>query len=326
MSERPERMEDSIWSARQADYDMKVRACWHYYIEGLTQERIATILGVTRLKVQRMLTSGREDGIIQFHIDSRPTHTIKLEKTMKEAFGLSSVFVVPNAADNATVPRVVGQATARYLERSISPGDTIAVTWGRTLRFAISDMPSRDIPETRVISLIGGVAKVQPLNPTESAWGLAEKIGAECFCLPAPIFADSPEDRNVIMEQKSIRDVIKRAEKSTVALLSVGALSRTGPLANFGFLRPSEFAELKEAGAVGDILCHFVDAEGRLVDHPLNRRLCAFPLPSLTSIPAIVLMSGGREKVPVIRATLKRLPVKVLITDEAAAESLLEAG
>ena len=105
-------------------------------------------------------------------------------------------------------------------------------------------------------------------------------------------------------------------------MLSVGSLSDDSPIANYGFIRPSELEELKAAGAVGDILCHFVDAEGAAVDHDVNRRVCAYPLEDLTDIPNIVLVSGGPKK---SRSCGPRSStnVSVLITDEDAAKGLL---
>ena len=126
--------------------------------------------------------------------------------------------------------------------------------------------------------MLGGLTHAQPLNPTESAWELAEKIGAECYLLPVPVYADRPEQRDAFMSQRSVQDVVFRARRANMAVLSVGSFSNESPIANYGFIKPSELEELQAAGAVGDILCHFIDAEGRPIDHEVNRRVCAYPL------------------------------------------------
>jgi DNA-binding transcriptional regulator LsrR (DeoR family) len=74
---------------------------------------------------------------------------------------------------------------------------------------------------------------------------------------------------------------------------------------------------------VGDVLCQFVDAEGRVVDHPVNRRVVAVALADLRRVPAIVLAAGGARKAIAIRAALRATGARVLITDEAAARALL---
>jgi len=171
--------------------------------------------------------------------------------------------------------------------------------------------------------MLGVLTHAQPLNPTESAWELAEKIGAECYLLPVPVYADRPQDRDAFMSQRSVKDVMLRARRANRAVISVGSIAADSPIAGYGFIRPSEFEELKAAGAVGDILCHFVDAAGRSIDHDVNHRVCAYPLDELADIGDILLVSGGAEKVAVMRAALQRIKVSVLITDEQAARGLL---
>jgi DNA-binding transcriptional regulator LsrR (DeoR family) len=72
-------------------------------------------------------------------------------------------------------------------------------------------------------------------------------------------------------------------------------------------------------------LCHFIDASGRVVDHPVNQRVIAVGLDDLARIPRIAIASGGRRKVAALRAALAAVPVSVLITEEVAARGLLES-
>ncbi|RJK97373.1 hypothetical protein C9E82_23870 [Paracoccus siganidrum] len=80
---------------------------------------------------------------------------------------------------------------------------------------------------------------------------------------------------------------------------------------------------LEAAGAIGDALCHFIDAEGKVVDHPVNRRVLAIHPDDLRSAKTLVLASGGWQKHAVIRAGLIRLQPQVLIVDEHVAERLI---
>jgi len=308
---------------RFADAELKARAAWHYYVEGLTQERISEKLGVGRIKVHRILSAAREEGVVQFRIRDSIVECVTLEQQLSARFGLVDAIVVPGAADSRNAPMMIGHAAAAYLANNVSAGDVIALGWGRTLKFAIAELPRRDVARTTVVSMLGGLTHAQPLNPTESAWELAEKIGADCYLLPVPVYADRPEQRDAFMSQRSVQDVVLRARRANMAVLSVGALANESPIASYGFIKPSEFEELQVAGAVGDILCHFVDAEGRPVDHEVNRRVCAYPAAELNDISRIILVSGGREKVAVMRAALARTKISVLITDEDAAKGLL---
>ena len=314
---------DNESGSRYADSELKARAAWHYYIEGLTQERISELLGIGRIKVQRVLSAAREEGIVQFRIRDSVTECVVLEQKLRERFGLREAVVTPSPAESRNGPMMIGHAAAAYLADHINPDDVVAVGWGRTLKFAIDQLPRRSLARTTVVSLLGGLTHAQPMNPTECAWELAEKIGAECYLLPVPAYADRPDQRDMFMRQRSVQDLIFRARRANIAVISVGSLAPDSPIANYGFIKPSELEELQAGGAVGDILCHFVDAEGRPVDHEVNRRVCAYPLQDLSEIPNIILVSGGQEKVAVMRAALANTKVSVLITDEDAAKGLL---
>ena len=81
---------------------------------------------------------------------------------------------------------------------------------------------------------------------------------------------------------------------------------------------------LKAAGAVGDVLCHFIDAQGRIVQHPVNQRVMAVSPSELTMIGQVAIAAGGAGKAQAIRAAVLATNAKVLITDEGAAEALLQ--
>lgn len=308
---------------RFPEQELKARAAWHYYVEGLTQEEISKLLGVGRIKVHRILSAAREEGVVQFRIRDGVVACIELESRLKRKYGLSHATVVPAAADARNVPQLVGHAAAAYLADNISSGDVVALGWGRTLKFAIGALPRRALHGATVVSMLGGLTRAQPLNPTECAWELAEKIGADCYLLPIPVYADREEQRDAFMSQRSVEDVVLRARRANIAVLSVGSFANESPIASYGFIKPSEFEELKTAGAVGDILCHFVDAQGHPVDHDVNRRVCAYPIQALDDVRKVLLVSGGADKVAVMRAALTRVNVTALITDEDAAKGLL---
>ena len=304
--------------------DVKARAAWHYYVEGLTQERIAEKLGLSRVKVHRILAAARDEGIIQFRIKNSISECVSLQSQLVAKFGFAEAIVVPSATDWRMAHVMIGHAAGEYLSNRISPGDVIAIGWGRTISAAISRFPQRAVPRTAVVSLLGGLTHLAPLNPAGAATDLAGRINAECYVLPVPVFADEPEHRDLFMGQNSIQEAMRWARRASVAVISVGSFSRDNPIADVGFIRAHEWDELEAAGAVGDILGHFINAEGALVDHSVNRRACSLPVSELTAIQNIAMVSGGREKAAAIKAALKFIKVTTLVTDEDAARILLQ--
>src|SRR6186713_2885894 len=95
--------------------DLSVRAAWLYYIEGLTQEDVATSMGVSRAKVIRLLAGARDHGIVHIRIEAKGSEQLALERRLIETFGLSEAVVAPAPADTSAIAAVVGHATGTYL-------------------------------------------------------------------------------------------------------------------------------------------------------------------------------------------------------------------
>lgn len=48
--------------------ELMIKIAWYYYIENLTQQEIAKILGINRIKILRLLDKAKENGLITFQI------------------------------------------------------------------------------------------------------------------------------------------------------------------------------------------------------------------------------------------------------------------
>src|SRR5436190_10409930 len=86
-----------------ASVDLSVRAAWLYYIEGLTQEDVATAMGVSRAKVIRLLSAAREHGIAHIHINAKGSEQLALERRLIAAFKLNEAVVAPAPTDPSAV-------------------------------------------------------------------------------------------------------------------------------------------------------------------------------------------------------------------------------
>lgn len=114
-----------------------------------------------------------------------------------------------------------------------------------------------------------------------------------------------------------------QARSLDMAIVSVGALMPNSAFVEYGLLSRDEIASLHAAGAVGDVLCHFVDEEGNILRHPVNDRVIAVNPEQLSAARNMVLVSGGWHKVKIVRAAIKLLRPKVLIVNERVAENLV---
>jgi DNA-binding transcriptional regulator LsrR (DeoR family) len=305
--------------------DLGVRVAWLYYVEGLTQAQIARALALSRAKVIRLLAAARESGVVRIRIDARGSEQIALERRLCHAFGLDEATVVPAPVDEAATAAVVGLAAGTYLRDQVRAGMSIGVGWGQTLSMSLKAIGGESFDRVSVISLLGGMTHSRAINPSAVARRMADAFGADCYQLTAPVFVADEATRKALWAEPALHDLLQRARRVDIALVSVGDVSADATLFREGLLPRTELASLRAAGAVGDVLCHFLDAEGRVVDHPVTRRVIAVGLDDLRRAPKIVIAAGGARKVAAVRAALTATRARVLITDEAAARGLLDA-
>jgi DNA-binding transcriptional regulator LsrR (DeoR family) len=306
-----------------ADEQRRTRIAWLYYVEGLTQAEIAELLGVSRVKVVRDLQACRQTGLVQIQINGRLAPCVALERALIQRFGLAQAVVVPSPHDPAHLPATLGVAVGAWLSDRLAPGQTLGIGWGRTLHWSVRALRRREVPGLTVVSLLGGIGRGSEINMYETASRVAETLSAQCYYLAAPAYASSESLRDMLLEQAGLKEVLDRARRADIAVVSVGGLGPQDTNLRIGLIEPEEVPSLEAAGAVGDLLCTFLDAHGRPVDHPLNRRAVGLPVLDLKHITTSVLASGGPEKVPVVRAALVGGYVNALITDERTAAALV---
>jgi DNA-binding transcriptional regulator LsrR (DeoR family) len=305
--------------------DLQVRAAWLYYVEGLTQLQISRVMKTSRAKVIRLLAGARDSGIVRIRIEARGSGEIALERALIDRFHLSEVVVVPAPADAGEVAAVVGHAAGTYLAEHVHDGMSIGVGWGMTLNMSLKAIGAKPCERLSVVSLLGGMTHSRAVNPSAVSRRIADAFGADCYQLTAPVFVANEVIRKTLWTEPGLRDLRERARRLDLALVSVGDVSEQATLFREGLVPRSQIASLVKAGAVGEVLCHFIDAEGRVVDHPVNRRAVAIDFQDLARVSKIVIAAGGKQKVEPIRAALKALRATVLITDAEAARGLIRS-
>lgn len=309
---------------RSGDQDLRVRAAWLYYMEGMTQEQVAQRLDISRLKTLRILAACREEGIVQIRVNGKQTQQIALESELKARLGLAGAVVVPTPEDEGQLSEIIGQGAGIYLSDEVQDGVSIGVGWGATLQHSLRSIAWRSVERMTVVSLLGGMTHAVSFNPSVFAFKMADVFKAECYHLTTPVFVSSKQLRDDLWAEPALQEVFQRGQRVDVAAISVGDMGANATLFRSGILSQAERQELRAAGAIGDILCHFVNSKGDLVDHPLNQRVMAFNPMDLRKLRKVVIASGGVSKIEIIILAIRITGAKVLITDEKTARGILD--
>ncbi|MFA5571227.1 MAG: sugar-binding transcriptional regulator [Sphaerochaetaceae bacterium] len=301
------------------DYEQHLlyKIAYYYYFENLTQQHIADMLSISRIKVIRGLELARKTGIIQFKLRETPDFNADIEKALKEQFHLKDVFVVPNPPSEDRTNANVAQAAALYINDRIKPGDYLNIGYGDTARQVLNSLATMAEEPISCVSLTGGVEYYLPDNRSHAFY-------ANLHLIPAPLLASSTEMAEAIRKEESIHQVFQMAPLSCLSVVGIGGMHETSTIFYSGTLNKNEMTYLRMRGAVGDILSHFFDKDGTLIDSVVEERLISTPLHSLKTLPNVVGVAAGKNKVKAIRATLIGEYLDVLITDTNTAKLLLE--
>lgn len=308
------------------DEQLLVRLVWACEIQGMTQAQAAERFSITRLRVNKALAEARARGIVRVSINSPFGACVALEDRLCAHFDLSSATVAPIGGENANLHTVVGAALGQFLTRFLARSDIrrFGMSWGNTLNMATRFVEPLDRPELEITSVMGGLTKGSDVNSYEITTRLADLCNAKHSYFTAPIYVTSKESREILEKQHVFHRSIETIRGADGLALAAGAMKGSLLLSD-GLPDDVTVDDLARAGAVGDILGYFLDANGEPVAHSLNERVIGIKLNDLNTLPNVVLAAGGLFKVPIISAILRRRCIDHLVTDEMTATALLEA-
>lgn len=303
------------------------QVAWAYYVEGLTQEKVAEKLGATRLRVNKALSDAHKRGLVRITFNTAFAACAELEAALRARFGLKQAYVAPAPMEARDVQMVVGAALGNLLSEVLADPKVrlFGMSWGNTLNIATRFVAAMERPDLEVISVMGGLTRGSDLNSFEITTRLADLVGAQHSYFTAPLYAGSRESRDTIMALDVFRSVVEKLKSVDALAMAAGDISTRSLLMRDGLPSDISMEELVAAGAVGDVLGTVIDAEGQAIDHPINERVIGIGLDDLRGVPNVILAAGGANKLAVNRAVLRRGVVDTFVTDEATARALLEA-
>ncbi|RWK44114.1 sugar-binding transcriptional regulator [Mesorhizobium sp.] len=310
---------------RDDETSMATRAAWLHYAGGLTQSEVAKRLGLTSLKAHRLITKANQEGLVKVYIDGEVSECVALEDDLSSRYGLDYCEVVPDFDGEDLPLKALGIAGAQFLKREIERGEDtlIGVGHGRTLAACVEYLPRISAEKTRFVSLLGGLTRKFSANPHDVIHRLAERTGAEAYVMPVPMFANTVEDRTVLLGQKGISEVFDLGKSADLLIAGIGTAEREASLVATGMIEKGEMEEIRRNGGVGELLGHFFDGAGKAVETTLSNRALALAREDISNR-RIVAVAGGKVKVRAIKSVLEGRYLKGLVTDERTARSLVE--
>lgn len=320
---------DDATTGPSTDSEAMVRAAWLYFVGELNQSEIADRLGLSRVKVNRLIAAARAEGVVHVRITHPSTVLIELEDRLCKAFQLDSCRVTPSAGepldgDSEIDKRFVAIAAAEHLSRAVAakPDGVFALSWGTTMAAVAQAYRGPRAPKARFVSVMGSLTRKAASNPYEVVHRIAERTGGEGYFLPSPYLADTIADRDVLMNQRTVQTALALAATADLAMSGVTEATPTSFLAAQKLITLEELADCRAAGAIGSFAGLFFDADGRFVDCDVNRRRVGVSGEIFRSRTTVGVASGA-AKTESVRAALRGRIFRNLVTDEVIARGLL---
>ena len=297
-------------------YALATKAAWYYYMEDNTQAQIAEVMGVSRAKVIRLLEEARAQGIVQFSFRKNDSQRVSAEQLLIDRFGLKDAFVIPTPLDSSAINQSIAQGAAHYVSDHLREDGYLNIGYGDTVSRMLGFLAKNREESLNVVSLTGGVSYYLPSVGTTA-------YSMHLFLTPSPLVVSSRQVRDALLDEKSLQDVSTMTEYADMSVVGIGAAVEGSTVLRNGILNEGELTVLKMQGAVGDVLNHFMDKDGNLIQTEIEDRVISTDLDKLRQLKNVVGVAGGKDKVTAIKAVLNGGYLNVLITDSDTAAELL---
>jgi DNA-binding transcriptional regulator LsrR (DeoR family) len=295
-----------------------------YYLEGLTLREIGERLSVSTATLSRSLSRARELGIVQISINEGEADYSTLEVEVAQKFGIAECLLAPSGESREAVYGNLAEPVSELLSRIVPPSGLLGVSWGQTLKTVAHRVEGRSARGIDVAPIIGAMGTIETgIYPNGIAQSFASALGGNSYLINAPAVLDSAETAEGVRKDSAFAPIEKLWERLEAVLLGASGLGPDTSLGTSGVFSAEELKSMRDAGAVCVINFLFLDREGRLVEHPIADRIINLSSEQLRSVPHVVVVAAGTDKVDAIRVALKSGLVNTLVSDVETADGLM---
>lgn len=294
-----------------------------YYVDKVKQNEIAKRFGITPMMVSRSLREAEQKGIVTVHVKMPwPVH-LELGKRVKERYDLSEC-VVLDIVQGVQIPVMLGGYLADYIANLLRPDMVIGLSWGYTISRFVDALPYVSTENCSVIQLTGAfVSRDYTVTPTHIVQEVSKKLGARVHFLNAPLYVASQEVRRSLAEDPTNLIIRSMAERSDINIIGASQFSRETTTYQANVITPEDYDELEKLGAIGDCAGTFLNSSGEIIEWSRSALYTGIPLRDIQKAKSVVCVAGEPEKAEILRVSMQKKYIHVLLTTRQTAERLL---
>ena len=242
---------------------------------------------------------------------------VNLEKHLAQRLLLERVFIVAGDLDQDHDSfRELGKLAGRFIRDAIEEEWVIAVTGGSTMAEV-----ARNIPKTYgkskilVVPARGGLGEEVEIQANSIAAEIAHRLGASYKLLFVPDGIKSEALEGLLLDHR-VQEVITLTKGANLLLHGIGAPQIMAVRRNFDW---QDMLGSLDKKPVGEAFGNYFAADGSVI---FATPTVGPTLEELARLKLVVAVAGGRSKAEAIMSVIKAGFVKVLITDQGAAQCM----
>ncbi len=302
-----------------------LRVCDLYYNRDVSQSDIASVMGISRPTVARLLQSAKQKEIVKIIIcDPQERRHSELERKLEKLYRLREVIVVDTIKEEQQQKDALGKATAGYLKSVMKDGFVIGVAMGTTLRY-IAPYATKQFQKLMFVPLIGGSGDIDiTLHANQVVELLSKAYGGESTHLYAPAMVSRVQTKRELLKDESVSRVTDMYNRLDVAVMGIGTGDLSSTVLRSGYYSEEMKECVRSLGICGDICMQLFDRTGNLDLVEYNKHVIGIHPTKLKQIPYAIGVAGGVHKAEALYGSMQGKFINVLVTDQECAEKLCQ--
>jgi len=311
----------------ETKYYLKLKALHYLYENNYTHTETASVLGISRVTLYRLLEEARNEGMIKINIvDTQNLKPIfELEDKLRSRFALSDVYIL-DASYQSSNSIGLSIESARYVEKNLRSGMKIGLAWGRALRSMTTQLTGNpSVKGLDIYTLLGGACSEADFQPNLIIQAFLRLYSGTGYVINAPYICHSELLCSEIKKEPSVANILNTAKDLDLAVIGIGeSPASIGFKEGYFHFSDQIISELLSAGAVGDICGNFYDINGKVCNSSITSRIVSVDLDELKKCKKVIAIAYGETKIHSILGAINGGYIDVLLTDTATALKLLE--
>ena len=296
-----------------------------YYQEGLSQTEIGEIFDISHSTISRMINEAHDEKIVEVII-RYPFRTVpSLSQDLKSQFKLQQAIVLSASCDSySELIGTLGRQAARVVEHQLQDGLTLGISLGMAVASTVRHVHIAKPMHVKVVRL-QGASDDELIEGTDLAQTLASQLGNDATIIPSPWLMKNAQATKLIMQEPSIMEALKAAEKADLALVGIGSTNPSvSTILRNELITVDELKNLQSSGAVGEICGKYFDLNGNILDVEFNQRTISIDIKKLAGFKTVIGVAGCADKAKAILGAIRGHLINILVTDSDTAQALLE--